>query len=187
MNTRTSITSVRVLIVGLLVMASSMLGVATASAHAAAMGSNPENGAQIATAPDHVSVTFNEPMQESFASLTVVGPDGNLWTKSDPSVAGDTVSAELGQLGPAGEYTIAYRVVSADGHPVSGTSTFTLTQAESGAPGAPANLASDTSTSASSPVESGNGGVPLWPFIVAGVIVFAGGLWLALRKPRAES
>ncbi|WP_072691582.1 copper resistance CopC family protein [Rhodococcus marinonascens] len=184
MSTRTSITAMKVLTLGLLVMLTSMLGVATASAHAAATGFNPENGAQIATAPDQVSIKFNEPMQESFASLTVVGPDGNLWTKSDPSVVGTTVSAALGELGPAGEYTIAYRVVSADGHPVSGTSTFTLTQPESGAPGAPA---SGVSAQASSPGGSADGGVPLWPFIVVGVIVFAGGLWLALRKPRADS
>ena len=35
--------------------------------------------------------------------------------------------------------------------------------------------------------ESGSGGVPLWPFIVAGVLVFGGGLWFALRKPRGEN
>ena len=75
-----------------------------------------------------MSVTFNEALQESFASLTVVGPDGNLWSKGDPAVEGPTVSAELGDLGPAGVYTIAFRVTSADGHPVSGTRTFTLTQ-----------------------------------------------------------
>ncbi|MEV0947070.1 copper resistance CopC family protein [Rhodococcus sp. NPDC049939] len=184
MSPRTSITSMKVLTVGLLAVIASMLGVTTAAAHTAVIGSNPDNGAQISTGPNQVSVTFNEPLQAEFASLTVVGPDGNLWTKSDPSVVGDTVSAEVGQLGPPGEYTIAYRVTSADGHPVSGTRTFTLTQPESGAPGAPASSAG---TLASGPGESEDGGVPLWVFIVAGVVVFAGGLWLALRQPRVKS
>ncbi|QSE91312.1 copper resistance protein CopC [Rhodococcus pseudokoreensis] len=177
MRRHTTFTSVKVIAVGLLTMLASMLGAGTALAHSVVIGSTPENGAEIASGPERVSVTFNEALQESFASLTVVGPDGNLWTKSDPVVEGPTVSAELGELGPAGVYTVAFRVTSADGHPVSGTRTFTLTQEGSGTPGA----AADSSG------ESGGGGVPLWPFIVAGVVVFGGGLWFALRKPRGEN
>ncbi|GCE39666.1 Copper resistance protein CopC [Rhodococcus wratislaviensis] len=177
MRRHTTVTSVKVIAVGLLTMLASMLGAGTALAHSVVIGSTPENGAEIASGPERVSVTFNEALQESFASLTVVGPDGNLWTKGDPVVEGPTVSAELGELGPAGVYTVAFRVTSADGHPVSGTRTFTLTQEGSGTPGA----AADSSG------ESGSGGVPLWPFIVAGVVVFGGGLWFALRKPRGEN
>ena len=177
MTRRTTFTSVKVIAVGLLTMLASMLGAGTALAHSVVISSTPENGAEIAAGPERVSVTFNEALQESFASLTVVGPDGNLWTKGDPAVEGPTVSAELGELGPAGVYTVAFRVTSADGHPVSGTRTFTLTQEGSGTPGA----AADSSG------ESGSGGVPLWPFIVAGVLVFGGGLWFALRKPRGEN
>ncbi|MDF3304901.1 copper resistance CopC family protein [Rhodococcus sp. T2V] len=177
MRRHTTFTSVKVIAVGLLTMLASMLGAGTALAHSVVISSTPENGAEIASGPERVSVTFNEALQESFASLTVVGPDGNLWTKGDPVVEGPTVSAELGELGPAGVYTVAFRVTSADGHPVSGTRTFTLTQEGSGTPGA----AADSSG------ESGSGGVPLWPFIVAGVVVFGGGLWFALRKPRGEN
>jgi len=177
MRRPTTFTSVKVIAVGLLTMLASMLGAGTALAHSVVISSTPENGAEIASGPERVSVTFNEALQESFASLTVVGPDGNLWTKGDPAVEGPTVSAELGELGPAGVYTVAFRVTSADGHPVSGTRTFTLTEEGSGTPGA----AADSSG------ESGSGGVPLWPFIVAGVLVFGGGLWFALRKPRGEN
>ncbi|MFE5707502.1 copper resistance protein CopC [Rhodococcus koreensis] len=177
MRRHTTFTSVKVIAVGLLTMLASMLGAGTALAHSVVISSTPENGAEIASGPERVSVTFNEALQESFASLTVVGPDGNLWTKGDPVVEGPTVSAELGELGPAGVYTVAFRVTSADGHPVSGTRTFTLTQEGTGTPGA----AADSSG------ESGSGGVPLWPFIVAGVVVFGGGLWFALRKPRGEN
>ena len=111
-------TRIKVIAVGMLAMLATMLGMGTASAHSAVVGSNPENGASIQVAPDTVSVTFNEALQAQFAALTVTGPDGNLWTKSDPSVEGPTVSADLGDLGPTGVYTIAYRVTSADGHPV---------------------------------------------------------------------
>ncbi|MBH0121078.1 copper resistance protein CopC, partial [Rhodococcus sp. CX] len=77
-----------------------------ASAHAVVLSSNPEDGAQIAQAPVRVTVTFNEAMQQQFAALTVVGPDGNLWSKGDPVVDGATVGVEVGELGPAGVYTI---------------------------------------------------------------------------------
>ncbi|AWK70494.1 copper resistance protein CopC [Rhodococcus oxybenzonivorans] len=177
MKARATLTSMKVIAVGLLAMLASMIGVGSATAHSVVLSSNPENGAQIAAAPERVSVTFNEALQESFASLTVVGPDGNLWTKGDPSVEGATVSAELGELGQAGDYTIAFRVTSADGHPVSGTRTFTLTQAGSGTPGAAADSSGD----------SGSGGIPLWPFVAAGVLVFGAGLWFALRTPRERN
>ncbi|GGF90760.1 copper resistance protein C [Rhodococcoides trifolii] len=160
------------LIVG--VLAALTLSVGTASAHSVAVSSTPENASSVDTGPAQASVTFNEAIQSQFASLTVVGPDGNLWSRSDPTVSGATVSVDVGDLGPTGTYTIAYRVTSADGHPVSGTRTFDLTAAGSGTPGpaADADAASDSSA----------GGVPLWPFLVAAVVVFAGGLFFALRK-----
>lgn len=155
------------------------LSVGTAAAHSVAMSSNPEDGAQIATAPEQVSVTFNEDLQEQFAALTVVGPDGNLWSKSDPVIEGPTISVEIDGLGPVGEYTIAYRVTSADGHPVSGTRTFTLTEEGTGTPGEPA------SGEAAADGEEGGGGVPVWIFVVLAVVVIAGGLAFALRKPKS--
>ena len=170
-------TRIKVITVGMLAMLATMLGMGTASAHSAVVGSNPENGASIQVAPDKVSVTFNEALQAQFAALTVTGPDGNLWTKSDPSVEGPTVSADLGDLGPTGVYTIAYRVTSADGHPVNGTLTFTLTEAGSGTPGAAA---------ASSTGESESGSMPVWIFIVAVVVVFGGALFFVLRKPKSS-
>ncbi|MFF0818561.1 copper resistance protein CopC [Rhodococcus sp. NPDC003318] len=168
----------RILAVTLLTALAALCGVGVAGAHSAVTGFSPENGESVATGPERVTVTFNEPLQTSFASLTVVGPDGNLWSKGDPTVQGPTVSVPVGELGPVGEYTIAYRVTSADGHPVSGTSTFTLTTEGTGTPGAPADGGS------ASEGEDEGSGVPLWPFVVAAVVVFGGGLAFALRKPK---
>lgn len=47
MSTRISSTGLKVVTVGLLAMLASMLGVGTAGAHSAVVGSNPENGASI--------------------------------------------------------------------------------------------------------------------------------------------
>ena len=61
--------------------------------------------------------------------MTVVGPDGNLWSTGDPQVQGAVIAVGVRPLGPAGTYTVNYRVTSADGHPVSGSWSFRLTVA----------------------------------------------------------
>ncbi|MGV9413452.1 copper resistance CopC family protein [Nocardia sp. NPDC003693] len=163
---------------GLLLTGFALLGAGTASAHSAAIGSTPENGAQIDTSPARVSVTFNEELQPSYPSMTVTGPDGNLWSKGEPTVEGSTVSIEVGELGPAGVYTIAYRVTSADGHAVKDKRTFTLTKAGNGTPGAKAGAAGSSN--------GDDGGVPLWVFIVGAVVLFGGGLAFALLGGRSK-
>ncbi len=183
MTNRHKIHGLRVIAIGFLAMLATMLGVGTASAHSAVVASDPANGAQIATAPARVSLTFNEALQEKFASLTVVGPDGNLWSKGNPTVQGDSVSVPLEGLGPVGDYTIAFRVTSADGHPVSGTQVFTLTQEGTGTPGPKAG---GGQSSDSSDESSDGGNTLIWVFVGVGVVVVAGGLWFALRKPRGQ-
>lgn len=163
---------------GLLMTGFALLGAGTASAHSAAIGSSPENGAQIDTSPARVSVTFNEELQPNYPSMTVTGPDGNLWSKGEPKVEGSSVSIEVGELGPAGVYTIAYRVTSADGHAVKDKRTFTLTKAGTGTPGPKANSSAKS--------EGSDGGVPLWIFIVGAVVLFGGGLAFALLGGRGK-
>ncbi|EGD54252.1 copper resistance CopC family protein [Gordonia neofelifaecis] len=106
-----------------------------ASAHSALVGSSPEQGAKIATAPDKVTLTFNEDLKSSYAVLKVVGPDNHFWQQGEPTVDGTEMSVALNGLGPAGEYKVNYRVTSADGHPVEGQTTFELTAAGTGTPG----------------------------------------------------
>ena len=143
-----------------------------ASAHAVLVATDPAKGAKLATGPAQVSATFNEPLQTAFAAMTVVGPDTNLWSTGEPRVDGAVISVALRPLGPAGSYTVNYRVTSADGHVVTGSWAFELTTPGSGTPGPPA-----ASTAAT-------GGIPVWPFVAGGaaVIVIAAG-W-ALRRAK---
>lgn len=162
------------LVAGLFLLGFGLAAAGTAAAHSAPVASVPENGSTIEAGPERVSVTFNEQLQTNFPSLTVVGPDGNLWSKGKPAVEGNSVSVAVGELGPAGEYTIAYRVTSADGHPVSGTRTFTLSRAGTGTPG-PKPGAQDGAQGASD-----SGGIPLWVFVVGAIVLFGGGIAVAL-------
>ena len=132
-------TSLRAVLVAVLAASALLIGAPMASAHSVVTGSDPADGSQLETGPTQVSVSFNEVPQSQFATLNVVGPDGNLWSKGDPRIEGQSIVVDVGELGPAGDYTIAYRVTSADGHPISGTLGFTLTTAGSGSPGAAAD------------------------------------------------
>lgn len=169
----------RKLIVAVLAISALLIGAPTASAHSVVTGSNPADGSEIASGPAQVSISFNEVPQSQFATLNVVGPDGNLWSKGDPRIEGQSIVVDVGELGPVGEYTIAYRVTSADGHPISGTLGFTLSAEGSGTPGAAASAAAEGESD-----DDSGGGIPVWIFLVAGILVFAGGLAYALRKPK---
>ena len=142
-----------------------------ASAHATRIATDPAAGAELTSSPQRVSATFNEALQTQFAAMTVVGPDGNLWSIGDPQVLGAVISVAVRPLGPAGTYTVNYRVTSADGHVVSGNWPFRLAVAGTGTPGPSAAAASPSAD-----------GIPMWPFAVIAVLIVAGGVIWALRR-----
>ncbi|BCZ22204.1 copper resistance CopC family protein [Mycobacterium senriense] len=143
-----------------------------AGAHATRVATDPAADAVLAAGPQRVSATFNEQLQTTFAAMTVVGPDGNVWSTGEPTVQGAVVGIALRALGPAGTYTVNYRVTSADGHVVSGSWSFRLTVPGTGTPGPPA----------AGP--DGGGPLPIWPFVVVAVAVVAGGAWWGARRRR---
>jgi methionine-rich copper-binding protein CopC len=164
----------RVARVGLLLavtMVAATLDAGAAAAHAARISSDPVDHAELAVGPTRVSATFNEQLQNTFAAMTVVGPDNNLWSSGEPKVQGAIVSVDLRPLGPAGAYTVNYRVTSADGHVVSGSWSFELTTPGTGTPGPPA-YTRGTPT----------GGVPPWVFAAGAVLLVAGAALWAVRR-----
>ncbi|WP_372514893.1 copper resistance CopC family protein [Mycolicibacterium conceptionense] len=158
---------------GLMLAASALAGAPAASAHAVRIATDPAEHAALTASPPRVSATFNEALQPAFAHMTVVGPDNNLWSDGDPLVAGAVLSVAVRPLGPAGTYTVNYRVTSADGHVVSGSWSFELTVAGTGTPG----------PSASAPAPP-DGGIPVWPFVLVAVVLIGGGAWWAVRRQR---
>ena len=84
-------------------------------------------------------LTFNEPAIATGTKVLVTGPDGSA-TSGDPALVDNTVRQPLRPQLPAGEYTVEWRVTSADGHPVNGTFTFGVrsgSQAPSSPPPSP--------------------------------------------------
>lgn len=123
-------------------------GAATASAHAELESASPLDGSMLTDLPGAVELTFTEPIGKP-ADLVVLDPNGS------PVATGDvgTVDRVLATtVDPAatpieGYYTVSYQVTSADGHLITGTTTFMVhltgnTVMPAGQPGAP--LASST-------------------------------------------
>lgn len=95
-----------------------------AAAHTGLVSSSPADGEVLAALPDRVTLVFGAPMTTP-AYVAVVGPDGNRVTSGDPVVDGTTVEQALGQGGD-GAYTLAFRVLTDDGHWVTGQLSFTV-------------------------------------------------------------
>jgi methionine-rich copper-binding protein CopC len=103
------------------------LGVPAASAHDQLLGATPADGSSVATAPDRVDLTFSGTVQELGAQVLVTGPAGAAVTQGAVQVSGTSVSQLLAPDLPTGSYAVTWRVTSADGHPVAGTTSFTVT------------------------------------------------------------
>lgn len=160
-----------------------LLGSGQAFAHTRLLGSDPADGSSVAAGPGQVSLRFNEEMQAEFSQVTVTGPDGTAWHTGAVTAEGETVSIALRPLGPAGRYEIGYRVVSDDGHPVTGAVAFELTTPGPGAaaPAAAAPAAAPAAAQAAVQAPEGDSGSPVWPWIVGAVVLVAGGVTAALR------
>lgn len=102
----------------------------TASAHSTLTGSDPKDGAVIATVPQRVTLTFSEQVAMGDDAIRVLEPSGK---RADIGELHDLCSGSVVKYGvdlrdglPDGTYTVAWRAVSADSHPISGAFTFSI-------------------------------------------------------------
>lgn len=160
------------LLVGLLGAAAVLLGPApVAAAHTSLVDSDPQANATLLQSPRTVTLVFDEAPEQFAATVVLTDPDGGTVQATDPRVDGTELTVDVPELTAPGRYRIAYRVVSADGHPVTGEFGFsfaprtpTRTSAApsspvpgSTTPGTAAPTTAVSSTAASSAVESSTG------------------------------
>ncbi|MFH9013012.1 copper resistance CopC/CopD family protein [Streptomyces sp. NPDC017943] len=111
------------------VLALLLLGGGPASAHAALGGTDPDDGSVVQRAPRHVTLTFTESVGLLDDSFRVFGPDQHRVHTGEPTHAdgrSETARVSLPAGLAQGTYTVAWRVVSADSHPVSGAFSFSV-------------------------------------------------------------
>jgi copper transport protein len=110
---------------------------ATAEAHAVLIRSSPESRALLSQPPPVVDLWFSEPLEPEFSTFELYTSDGSKLElvgirvdENDPT----RLSAFTVGLGP-GVYTVLYRTLSTrDGHEWSGTTTFTVLNADGTVP-----------------------------------------------------
>ncbi|MGW0473496.1 copper resistance protein CopC [Streptomyces coeruleorubidus] len=106
-----------------------LFSAAPASAHAALRGTDPDDGSVVQRAPRHLTLTFTESVGLLDDSFRVFGPDQRRVPTGEAQHAdgrSDTARVALSGKLAQGTYTVAWRVVSADSHPVSGAFTFSV-------------------------------------------------------------
>jgi len=121
----------------------------SAMAHSDEISADPPADSVLQVMPAQVTITFNEALLEAGAALVVTADTGQV-VSVEPAVVQDrSIRADISGGGP-GTYQVAYRVVSGDGHPVTGTYAFTVS--------APTGQSVEPEPQASPATGSGGGG-----------------------------
>lgn len=94
-----------------------------AAAHAFLVETTPEDSTELHAPPAQIVLRFNEDVTPARIDL-VNDQDDVLTTSTDWTVKGDTVRLTPPKAMTTGVYRVAYRVTSADGHPVVGSIQF---------------------------------------------------------------
>ena len=200
------------LVAALLALAGLTWSASAASAHSVLVSMSPKDKAIVSTPPTRVVLTFNEDVNAEFSVIKVVDGAGASVASGSTQVVGGVVSLALRPRLANGTYTVRYKVVSTDGHPVSGMTTFTVAGStapttsstpspSTTAPAAPTAsaasplrsdvassppLASDDPTATTTP-DAGGSAVPWVVAIVVVLALLGGGLVALLRHRRGAS
>lgn len=112
----------------LLVMLSLLFQVNSVMAHAALVKSDPPRRASLSSPPKQIQLWFNEQVEGSYASITVLDSKKNSMTENRPEVVLNdpkSIILNLPQM-EAGRYTVQYRVMSVDGHIIESNFDFSI-------------------------------------------------------------
>lgn len=160
----------------------SALSAAPASAHDELTSSTPAANATVLESPPEVTLRFSAALKADAVQIAVVDDGGNGVHEGAPTINGPTMTQKLRPNLPAATYRISFRVISRDGHPVSGVRSFTV----QGQPGAPSTTPNTPDTA---PVESASGGARnknnnddgrSWIWLVGGTVIVMGTLAVVL-------
>lgn len=155
-----------------------------AAAHNVLRSTTPADGSTVDSVPAQVVLTFDQPALALGTELVVTAPDGRDVADGAPVLVDSTVGQAVGGDLPAGTYTVRWRVTSADGHPISGSFTFTATQATNRPLHDPTTTASPAPASPAGTV-AGRGPGRLMVAAVAALLVLGAAAWSWRRRGRA--
>ncbi|SCG18673.1 hypothetical protein GA0070610_5024 [Micromonospora echinofusca] len=168
---------------------------APAAAHNTLRAASPADGDRLATPPTRVTLEFTQRLDPTFTTIALSDAARRKIPTGAPAVDGTKGTVTVDETLGEGTYTVAYRIVSADGHPVQGSYTFTVaaggdtaggpTAAPAAAPPAAGSAAAATGPAAATGSDgSGTGVVAL--VAAGGLVAVLGGVALLLRRRRTR-
>lgn len=158
-----------------------------AQAHAELKSSNPASGAVLDAPPQHVELVFTDVISlPDGDAVTITGPDGAKLPVTQVHAVDNTITATIDAAGAsAGAHTLAWQAKADDGDTVSGTFTFTMNvaaQTSSAAPTSSVTMSAPVSNARPSTTSAESGGVPIWVWILAGLLVALSAILLVRRR-----
>ena len=118
----------RKLLVSLCLAGLALLSSPVASAHGEIVSTFPEQYSNATPIPAEVWIEFDGNLQtldgQSINTIDVVDATGLTVSYGDPVIEGGKISTKLSGQSAPGVFTVNYRIVSEDGHPVEGSYTF---------------------------------------------------------------
>lgn len=159
---------------------------AAAQAHDSLESTNPANGATLEAVPASVVLTFDHTPIGVGTEIQVKDATGINQSDGPANIVDNNVTQPIKPGAPAGAYTVVWRVVSSDSHPIEGTFTFTARAAGGGSAAAttqqPAATATAPATATAAPSSASSPAVPLWIAIGAGAVVLIAALAFVVRR-----
>jgi methionine-rich copper-binding protein CopC len=150
-------------------------------AHSRLSQTAPAASATVTAPVSEVTLTFNEHVHQQFSIVEVSGPGGTSYSDGHVRVVDDVVHQPVYPL-KSGSYTVRWRVVSADTHPVQGTFGFTVALPPDLEPTA---VPSSPTPSRLATASAGHRSVPWWSWALAvAVLAIAGVVFVRLRPRR---
>ncbi len=137
-------------------------------AHTRLLTASPAKDTVLTSAPATVTLTFSERLNPDFTTIVVSDTARQPIPAAKPAVDGGSGTITLGRVLGNGAYTVAYRVVSSDGHTVQGSYTFTVAD-----PALPAAAPSAIPAAAPAPSGTGRGRLILIIVVAAGLLLVA--------------
>lgn len=178
------------------------VGATSATAHDSLLSASPEADSTTTEPPAEVTLTFSDAVftTGSAVQIAVITPDGEDIVAGSPAIDGNTVTQPIAEAATPGTFTVQWRVVSSDGHPISDEYSYTLAQntgAEESTPSSPSSSEAgqdptpSPTAAATQPADVHSGpreGTEFLPImmVIAGVGVVGGALVAVMIVGRAR-
>jgi len=112
----------------MMITALTALSMPVSSAHGEIISSYPKQFTNVNPIPTQVWIEFDGNLQtlagQQINTIEVIDSTGYAMNTGDPVISGGRITTQLSDQSAPGVFTVKYRIVSEDGHPVEGSYTF---------------------------------------------------------------